>query len=120
MTAIKYFESHRFFWVDRLMANKQYFNLGLNCDKFLKYCYFCTMYICNKCFLLCDSNINVTVSALSLAFIVITSSFPAHFKILDILKKTIKNQPHCTAMYILICLFIKHNSYKSRLFQTTT
>ena len=27
-TAIKSFESHRFFWVCRLTANKQYFNLG--------------------------------------------------------------------------------------------
>ena len=27
-TAIKSFESHRFFWVGRLTANKQYFNLG--------------------------------------------------------------------------------------------
>jgi hypothetical protein len=28
-TAIKSFESRRFFWVGRLTANKQYFNLGL-------------------------------------------------------------------------------------------
>ena len=29
LTAIKSFESHRFFWVSRLTANKHYFNLGL-------------------------------------------------------------------------------------------
>ena len=29
-TAIKSFESHKFFWVGRLTANNQYFNLGLS------------------------------------------------------------------------------------------
>ena len=29
-TSIKYFESRGFFWVGRLMANNQYFNLGLS------------------------------------------------------------------------------------------
>jgi hypothetical protein len=29
-TAIKSFESHRFFWVGRPTANNQYFNLGLS------------------------------------------------------------------------------------------
>ena len=31
--AIKSFESHAFFWIGRLMANKQYFNLGLTSIK---------------------------------------------------------------------------------------
>jgi hypothetical protein len=30
-TSMKSFESRRFFWVGRLTANKQYFNLGLMC-----------------------------------------------------------------------------------------
>lgn len=44
----------------------------------------------NMFYLLGDSNINVTVSALSPAFNVMTSSLLAHFRTLDMLQKKLK------------------------------
>lgn len=56
----------------------------------------------NIFYLLGDSNINVTVSALSPAFNVMTSSLLAHFRTLDMLQEKIK-----TIFEIAIILFYK-------------
>lgn len=56
----------------------------------------------NIFYLLGDSNINVTVSALSPAFNVMTSSLLAHFRTLDMLHEKIK-----TIFEIAIIFFYK-------------